>query len=280
MIAIASGMTAAVAWSISALCASRSSRTIGAWSVVAWMMLVGLLAIVPLLVVAGAPHHLGDEADWFVIAGLGSVLGLTSEYIAMRTIPVSIAVAIAASEGVIAAFIGIAAGSQVTPTLLAGSSLVLVGVLMAGSASASVSHGPGAIRGYAWACLAAMLFGLALYATNQLAINESAAWAVLPPRALGVAVIAAPLALAGKLRVTRGVAPLVIAAGVAEVLGFLAVALGSRESLVVTDVLSSQFPAFTAIGAFLIFGERLGRRQRCGIALVAVGAGVIAGGHR
>ena len=47
MIAILGGLGAAVAWAISTLCSSRSSRMIEPTSVAAWIMLVGLVIAVP-----------------------------------------------------------------------------------------------------------------------------------------------------------------------------------------------------------------------------------------
>ena len=68
--------------------------------------------------------------------------------------------------------------------------------------------------------------------------------------------------------------------GIAEVAGFIALALGSREWLVMADVFAGQYPVVTAIAAFLLLGERLDTRQKRAIALVAAGVAVVALGAR
>jgi drug/metabolite transporter (DMT)-like permease len=80
-----------------------------------------------------------------------------------------------------------------------------------------------------------------------------------------------PLALTGRLRLTRAAAPLVVTGGVCEVLGFASFALGARDGLAVAAVLASQFAALAGLAAFLLFCERLSRMQLSGVAIVAVG---------
>lgn len=65
MIAILGGMGAALAWAISTLCSSRSSRLIGPASVVAWVMLVGLVLSLPPALLGGLP------TDWMGRRGCG-----------------------------------------------------------------------------------------------------------------------------------------------------------------------------------------------------------------
>jgi multidrug transporter EmrE-like cation transporter len=54
-------------------------------------------------------------------------------------------------------------------------------------------------------------------------------------------------------------------------------AFGSRESIAITAVMGSQFAAFAAVAAFLLFGERLARVQLVGVVLIVVGVTVLAG---
>ena len=58
MIAVLGGFGAAVAWAVSTLCSSRSSRMIGPASVVAWMALTGLVLLMPLILAEGVPARL------------------------------------------------------------------------------------------------------------------------------------------------------------------------------------------------------------------------------
>ena len=61
MIAVVGGLAAAVAWAISTLCSSRSSRLIHPLSVVAWMMVVGLVVAAPAAVASGVPQGCTDR---------------------------------------------------------------------------------------------------------------------------------------------------------------------------------------------------------------------------
>jgi len=71
----------------------------------------------------------------------------------------------------------------------------------------------------------------------------------------------------------------VLVAGVAEVVGFSLIGLGSRSDVAVTAVLTSQFAAVAVLGAVVLFGERLGWAQRIGVVAVAVGTALVAAVH-
>ncbi len=60
---------------------------------------------------------------------------------------------------------------------------------------------------------AASAFGASLYATGRASLDLPIAWAVLPPRLLGVAFVTLPLVVAGRLRLTRAAAPYVVGVG-------------------------------------------------------------------
>jgi drug/metabolite transporter (DMT)-like permease len=51
--------------------------------------------------------------------------------------------------------------------------------------------------------------------------------------------------------------------------------LGAREGIAVASVLSSMFAPIAAIAAFVVFRERLGRRQIVGIVLIAAGVAAL-----
>ena len=129
------------------------------------------------------------------------------------------------------------------------------------------------------AIIAAVLFGASLYATGQIGRSLPLGWAALAPRATGAALVALPIAIRGRLVLSRSAAPLVVLAGLAEVIGFVCVGLGSRTDVAVTAVLASQFAAVAVIGAVFLFGERLGWPQRIGIIGVAIGTALVAAMH-
>jgi drug/metabolite transporter (DMT)-like permease len=130
-------------------------------------------------------------------------------------------------------------------------------------------------RGALLALAAAGAFGVGLYATGRAGADLPVAWVVLPARAIGVLVVTIPLALTSRLELTRRALPLVVASGLAEVLGFASFAVGARHGIAVSAVLASQFAVIAAVGAYLLFGERLGRVQLIGVVLTVVGVALL-----
>ncbi len=98
---------------------------------------------------------------------------------------------------------------------------------------------------------------------------------ILSARLIGALVLALPLALTGRLQLTRRALPLVIGSGVCEVLGFVAFNIAARHGIAVAAVLSSQFAALAALAGYVLFKERLSRVQLGGVAIVLVGVAVL-----
>jgi len=286
VIAVLGGLGAAVCFTISALCASASSRAIGAQATLAWVMLIGLVLILPPTVLLADPAQLTwPILGLLAVAGASGVAGLLIEYVAFRRGKVGVVTGIASTEGMVAALISAAAGARLharTGLLLA---LVSVGVAVTAAspdqgladADPGAPGGPGGrtVRAAVLALPVALLFGLTLYATGLIGARASVLWALLPARLFGSAVLAAPLAARRRLRLTRRALPLVTAAGVAEVLGTLSYAVGARHQLAIAAVLASQFAALTAVAAFILHGQRLTRAQLAGLAAVAIGVSLV-----
>lgn len=284
MIAILGGLGAALCWAVSTLCSSRSSRRSDPLVVVAWMMLVGLVITAPLAVAAGSPDRAPASAwVWLAISGGGNVAGLVLVYRAMRLGQVSLVAPLVSTEGAIAAVIALLAGERVAPVALVTLAVIAAGVCVAAIPARTPSGQPVSphrarhARAVGLAGLAAVVFGASLYATGRASTELPSAWVVLAARAIGAVALAAPLALAGRLRIAPGTLPLLLASGVAEVLGFFSFTWGARHGIAIASVLSSQFAALSLLGAYLVFGERLGRLQLGGVAVVIVAVAVLSG---
>jgi drug/metabolite transporter (DMT)-like permease len=281
LIAVLAGIGAALAWAVSSLCSSRSSRLADPKAVVAGVMLVGLVICVPLAAAEGIPAGLhGTAWVWLALAGGGNVAGLMLTYAALRQGQVALVLPLVSTEGAIAALIAVFAGESLSSAAAAALLLATLGVCLA-SLRPSVPDEPGASRGenhfkvVALALCAALLFGGSLYGTARAAAELPSAWVVLSARAVGSVVLALPLMLSGKLRLPRPAVPLVITSGICEVLGFFSYNLGSGHSIAITAVLGSQFSTLAVIGSYLLFGERLGRIQLVGVCIVIVGVSVL-----
>jgi drug/metabolite transporter (DMT)-like permease len=294
MIAVLGGVGAAVAWAVSTLCSSRSARIIGAPSAVAWLALVGLLVTGPVAGAEGVPGRLdAGAAGWLALAGVGNVVGLLLAYLAYRIGDVSLIAPVIATEGAIAALIAIVAGERVGVATAGVLMVIAAGVVLASRATharvradaAGLGQPPGSVpapgrhpaRVVGLAVCAAVCFGASLYATGHVSAKLPLAWVVLPPRLFATVAVAAPLVLAGRLRLTASTAPLVVAAGLCEVLGFASFTLGARRDIAVAAVLSCQFAAISAVAAYILFRERLAPPQLAGVMLLLGGVSVLSG---
>jgi drug/metabolite transporter (DMT)-like permease len=288
MIAILGGLGAAISWAIANLASSRGSRSVGPQRALAWVSLIGLVAALPLLVTDRLPGP-GDEDALLllVVAGAGYGGGLLILYAAFARGPVGIAAPIASTEGAIAAVIALVLGEQAGPALVGALALVVVGIVLSTLQPPAPPVAPGpagtvVVREYtvdaafvALAVTAAILFGTGLYAAGRVSADVPAGWVVVAGRAAGLLLVGVPLVLGRRLGIPRRVLPLVAIGGLAEVVGMVSYTVGARDGIAVAAVISSQFAVLTMIGAFLLFGERLARRQVVGVILVGAGVAVV-----
>jgi uncharacterized membrane protein len=299
MIAILGGLGAAALWATANLSSSRSSRMIGASSTVAWMMVVGLLVTTPFALVSGPlPEITPTLALWLLASGFGGVVGLMFLYRGLRIGKIGVVLALASTEGAIAAVLSVVAGERLTLASALVLGVIAIGVAIvalasgdtaepdavvpgagtgttAGSAAAPAgprAAGPSTVaslerRAALFGAAAAIAFGFAVYGTAMAGKSLPLVLAVMPPRVVGVAFVFVPMAFAGRLRVTRRAAPLV--------LGNASYVLGARESIAVASVLASQFAALAAVAAYFLFRERLTSPQRSGFVAIAVGVAIL-----
>jgi drug/metabolite transporter (DMT)-like permease len=279
MQAIAGGLGAALVFATVTLCNSRSSRMIGAGPLLAWVMLIGLAITGPGVLIEGVPDGLdGASTAWLAIAGVGNVVGLLLAYAALRTGKVGIVAPLVSTQGAIAAVIAVVAGESLAPGAGIALAAIACGVFLAGVAGEEEDAGERhTARATLYALGAAVAIGWSLYATARASIELPVVWALLPSRLIGVAVVTIPLALRSGLKMTREALPLVLVAGICEVLGFALFAWGARDGIAVAAVLSSQFAAIAAVAAYVLFRERLARPQLVGVAVVVAGVGVLSG---
>jgi drug/metabolite transporter (DMT)-like permease len=275
MLAIVGGLGAALVFATVTLCNSRSSRMIGPTQLLSWVMLIGLAIVAPLVVLEGVPDDLDAESGaWLAVAGIGNVVGLLLAYAALRVGKVGIVAPVIATQGAVAAVLAVVAGESIGVGAGLTLAVIAIGVVLAGLADEE-TEAPVGPHAMLYALGAAFAIGWSLYATARASIDLPVVWALLPSRVIGVAVVTVPLALRTGLRMTRQALPLVLVAGVCEVLGFALFALGARHGIAVSAVLASQFAAVAAVAAYFLFGERLARVQLAGVTLIVAGVGVL-----
>ncbi len=277
MIAVVAGLLTAFAWALATVAAARASRVLGPWSTTAQVVFVGLLATLPLLVIetTGEPVATADFA-WLALGGLGYAVGMVLNYAALYGGKVPVTAPIVSTEGAIAATIAVLSGEAATPLLGAMLLLIAGGIFVVAlqpGGGVDVLSGSGT-RYVGFAVVAALVFGLGLYASGRASEGVPASWVVAAGRIVGVAFLTLPLVVTGRLRFRRDLLPVIVFAGLAEVAGVYAFAWGARESIAVTAVLSSQFAVIAALIAHAM-GERISPRQWLGVGAVTVGVVVI-----
>jgi len=284
MVAILGGLGAALSWAIATLASSRSSRMIGPISVLGWVMAVGLVvAIVPALLAEPIPLGIPELAGLFAL-GLAHNLGLLLVYRALSIGRVSIVAPITATEGALAAIISVALGETIGFEVAIVLAAIAAGVVLA-AAERTRSDDEDPARGDAehtrkaalYALAAALAFSVGLVLGGRLgAAGMPPAWVIVASRTVGVAIIVLPLLATRRFRISRPALPLVVTSGILEALGSAVYVIAASHGVAVAAVLSSQFAALAAIGAFVLFGERLQRHQVVGVVVIAVGITILA----
>jgi drug/metabolite transporter (DMT)-like permease len=297
MIAILGGLGAAFLWAAANVASARSSRLIGASSALATMMLVGLLISLPLVPFAGPlPQITPVLVFWLAASGLGSVIGLLFVYRGMRIGKVGPVLAIASTEGAIAAVVAVIAGERLTIPAALMLGVIAIGIAVVALATGDAAAGAdGAVdssgiaaaspvlrpgrsverQAALFGTVGAIAFGFSIYGTAQAGLSLPIIIAIMPPRVAGVALVFVPLALTGRLRMTRRAAPLVVITALGEVIGNAAYIVGVRESIAIAAVLASQYAAVAAVAAFFLFRERLSLLQRSGVVSIAVSVAIL-----
>jgi drug/metabolite transporter (DMT)-like permease len=282
MLAILGGLGAAFAWATATLCSSRSTRMIGEGAVLAWVMIVGLVLVTPVLVAGPGPGDVsGADVAWLVLSGVGNAGGLLLVYRGLRVGKVGVVAPIASTEGAIAALIAILAGESLSAAVGATLVVIVAGIVLSARPAEDDESRPGSERHrHARVAVlsgigAALAFGVSLYGVGRLSGEVPAAWILLPARLAGVLAVALPLLAARRLTLTRAALPFVVVSGVCEVLGFVSYTVGAQHAIAIAAVLSSQFAAVAAVGAYVVFHERLAPHQRRGVGAILAGVAVL-----
>jgi drug/metabolite transporter (DMT)-like permease len=261
------------------------------------MMFVGLVVTLPFVPFAGPlPPLTPILAFWLTASGLGSVIGLFFVYRGLRIGKVGPVLAIASTEGAIAAVVAVIAGERLTILVALMLAVIVVGIAVVALATGDAAEATGAIgadletahvdaakrprhgverQAALFGTAGAIAFGFSIYGTAQAGLSLPVIIAIMPARVAGVALVFIPLALAGRLQMSRRAAPLVVITALGEVLGNVAYVIGARESIAIAAVLACQYAAVGAVAAFFLFHERLAPLQRSGVVAIAVGVAIL-----
>ena len=267
------GLLTALFFAAGTLASSRLVRMIGPLSAIAGMMMIGLVIITPMIFINGVPEKLNaTNATWLIVGGLGNLCGLLLAYAAFRIGKVGVVAPILCTEGAIAATISGLAGESIAPIVIFLLLLIVGGVVLAAIAPDPVPvENEQPLKAALIATTGAIIFGIGLFATGKISGELPLEWILLPARIVTLICIAIPLLLLRKFRMTRPAAPLILLAGVAEIFGYAAYTTGAAQSVAITAVLASLFAPISAVAAYLLFRERLGRQQVIAVVIIVTG---------
>jgi drug/metabolite transporter (DMT)-like permease len=275
---IVMGVISALSWGSSDFAGGLASRRIGSLATATVAQLIGLFALVIVAVVAAESPPDRVEMLWSLAAGVGGAIAIASFYRALALGEMGV---VAPLTGVVGAGVPIVVSFALGETVGA---LQGVGIACALGAVVVVSIGP-ASRPTAWRTLPFVLaagVGFAFFYVSMDRATASSGHLWLP---LLMARVSAGVILVGIATATGGVSaravashlPLLVLVGLGDLGGSLFFMLANANGpLSIAVVLSSLYPVTTALLAWLILHERLGRPQFAAAALALAGIALIA----
>ncbi len=272
MLSIAFGLLSAIVWGAGDFTGGIASRKTGAFRVVFFGEMVGILVLV--IAALGIEKTLPNSISLMkaALAGALGSLGLVLLYHALAIGSMSIAAPVSALT---AAILPVVVGS-LTEGLPGG--LTLMGFAFALMAVWFVSQdrdGPRNLLTHIADLRLPLLAGVGFgcyFVVMHSAAQESTLWPMVVSRAGGLAIIGlVMLTRRESLRVVRAAWPVIALNGVLDVGGnTFYILAGQTGRMDVSAVLSSLYPGVTVILAGLVLKEQLSRTQWAGIALALV----------
>ena len=264
---------ASVGWGTTGMLAGRASRSLPPLHVATALEWSGLAMIASVLLVVRPGSGSGGDLAIALAAGVAGALGNVLVYAALAMGAMGLVAPIAAFGAAIPVIaFGVAGGDRPTALAIAGMAAALVGGM-------TVARAPGRAtrRGLGLAVLAALAYGL-YFSLLDLAADGGALWATTTSRAMAAVFLTVLVVVLGQ-RIARGTwrgLVRVMPIGFLDALATLAFALATTLGLVIlVAVIACLYPITTALLAYLLLGERLGRWQAAGAALAVVGVAMI-----
>ncbi|MFN8481542.1 MAG: DMT family transporter [Anaerolineae bacterium] len=275
--AAAFGLLAAASWGAGDFTGAVASRRASLFSLLLFMRVVEFGILVALALAASEPLPPLSALAWGGAAGFCGGLALAALYRALSMAPMGLSAPLSA---VIAASLPVlfAALTEGLPSTyrLAGFALALVGVWLI----ARPSNGGHSNQGLTFAVIAGVGFGL-FYIFLRQAGTAAVFWPLAAALLVSLLQTVVILLVWRKLwqRPSAPAMRLAVLAAALDVGGNVFYVLASREGrLDVAVILSSLYPAFTVLLAFIILREHLSRVQWLGVFAVLTAIPLVAAG--
>ena len=264
----------ALIWGAGDFAGGIASRKTGAFRVVLFGEVVGMLILVPVALAVG--EAIPDTMSWIqaAMAGALGTLGLVLLYHALATGTMSIAAPVSAlTAALLPVIIGSFSEGIPEGSVLMGFAFALSAVWLVSRNHEEPRHILAHLADLRLPLFAGVGFGC-YFVLMHSAARESTLWPMVASRGAGLAVIALFMLLRrDSYHVPRNVWPFIALNGILDIGGnAFYILAGQMGRLDVSAVLSSLFPGATIILAQFFLKERLSRMQWLGIgaALVAI----------
>jgi uncharacterized membrane protein len=279
MLAIALALCASLSVGTGDFLAGSQARRTSLWAVIVVSQVTGLVWTTALVALRG--RGLPVEELWAAVgAGLTAVAGIALGYEALRVGIMGIVGPIISLAVAVPLAVGLARGERPSALQLAGIALALAGVFLAARQKSAGRHHRATSR----LSVVLALSTAAVVGVNMLCYASAARhdpyWGIFIARATSAAIFMTAFAVVRPTtRLTRAAVLPLIAVGVLDTgsNGLFSVAT-TYGYLSVVSVLSSVFPIFTVILAYVFLNERLSRAQQLGVGAALLGVGFIAAG--
>lgn len=277
-------LSASLLWGCSDFLGGTASRSRSPLTVIAWSDALVVVPLVLLAVGTGTWRLDGALVGWGAAAGITGLLGVTAFYRAMSLGAMGVVSPIAGLGVIVPVLLGIGLGERPSAAQVAGMVVGLAGVVLV---SGGHSEGSGGTNVLLLAGLAGLGFGCCFVCIDRSEPHGTLMTLIIMRLATLVVLtlgwVASRRRLGSGLGVGAGVGakavPLLAAIGVLDAAanGCFARATGVG-ALAVVSVLSSLYPAVTALLARLVHDERLGRRQLTGVIATIAAVVLLASG--
>lgn len=276
--AILLSLASAAAYGLSDFLGGVYSKRVGPWTIAFLGALTAAVLVGGFSLLVDGEPVLADYA-WSVLAGLGNGLGTAFLYRGLSTGRMGVVAPVSGvGAAVVPVAVGLATGERPGAVVWVGIAVALPAIwLVASEPRASEASLPrsGLLDGV----LAGLGFGTLFSALAQ--IPEEAGFLPLAANQLVATAVIAAIAVATRSPwLPREAAA--YAGALCGALGALATALflvaTQSGYLTVTAVITSLYPAFTVLLAFLVLREHVHRGQAIGLGLCAVAVALVAGG--
>jgi drug/metabolite transporter (DMT)-like permease len=279
MFAVAIALASSLSYGAGDFLGGSQVRRTSLWTVLILSQITGLILMA--FVVLARGHALPEEVLLpSLAAGLLLVVSTAAYYQALAIGVMGIVAPIGGLGAAVPVIVGLASGERPAALQLAGIGVALGGVILASRAKSAGEYHQATSKASIWlAGLAATAYGFVMVLYAQGAQSDPY-WSVALGRTTSLTVFAlAFVVMRPGLKLTRTAAVPILAVGVFEVGGFTLFSVASTLGyLSIVSVLSSLYPVFVIVLAYVFLHERLSRTQLLGVASALVGVALIAAG--